>query len=87
VTEHPTTRWTGEQIIQAFPDDSNPRYRLRDRDSIYGEKFRERIGAIGDHPNHAAIAAAKVICKLPCANSPPYGILARHTYQHSFAVV
>ena len=47
VTEHPTARWTGEQIIQAFPDDSVPRYLLRDRDSIYGKEFRERIGAIG----------------------------------------
>jgi putative transposase len=47
VTEHPTARWTGDQIIQAFPDDSNPRYLLRDRDSIYGEEFRERIAAIG----------------------------------------
>jgi len=47
VTEHPTARWTGEQIIQAFPDESGPRYLLRDRDSIYGEEFRERIEAIG----------------------------------------
>jgi putative transposase len=29
VTEHPTARWTGEQIIQAFPDGSEPRYLLR----------------------------------------------------------
>jgi putative transposase len=47
VTEHPTARWTGEQIIHAFPDDAGPRYLLRDRDSIYGEEFKERIQAIG----------------------------------------
>ncbi len=47
VTEHPTARWTGEQLIQAFPDDSRPRYLLRDRDSIYGEEFNERVQAIG----------------------------------------
>ena len=47
VTEHPTARWTGEQIIQAFPDGSEPRYLLRDRDRIYGEEFKERIQAIG----------------------------------------
>jgi putative transposase len=34
VTEHPTARWTGEQIIQAFPDDCSPLYLLRDRDGI-----------------------------------------------------
>jgi transposase InsO family protein len=47
VTEHPTARWTGEQIIQAFPGGSEPRYLLRDRDSIYGSEFRERIRATG----------------------------------------
>jgi len=47
VTEHPTARWTGEQMIQAFPDGTEPKYLLRDRDSIYGEEFRERIQAIG----------------------------------------
>ena len=38
VTDHPTARWTGEQIIQAFPDGSEPRYLLRDRDGIYGKR-------------------------------------------------
>jgi transposase InsO family protein len=47
VTEYPTARWTGEQIIQAFPDGNEPWYLLRDRDKIYGEEFRERIRAIG----------------------------------------
>jgi hypothetical protein len=46
VTEHPTALWTGQQIIQAFPAGSEPRYLLRDRDKIYGEEFRERIQAI-----------------------------------------
>jgi len=46
VTEHPTARWTGEQIIQAFPDGSEPRYLQRDRDKIYGEEFKERIQAL-----------------------------------------
>ena len=36
VTEHPTAQWTAQQIIEAFPDDTSPRYLLRDRDSIYG---------------------------------------------------
>jgi putative transposase len=47
VTEHPTVRWTGEQMVQAFPDGTEPKYLLRDRDNIYGEEFRERIQAIG----------------------------------------
>jgi len=47
VTEHPTALWTAEQIIQAFPDGTEPRYLLRDRDGIYGEDFRERMKAMG----------------------------------------
>jgi putative transposase len=46
VTELPTAHWTGEQMIQAFPVGSEPRYLLCDRDRIYGEEFRERIRAI-----------------------------------------
>jgi hypothetical protein len=34
VTEHPTARWTGQQIIEAFPWDTAPKYLLRDRDAI-----------------------------------------------------
>jgi len=47
VTEHPTVLWKAEQIIQAFPDGTEPRYLLRDRDGIYREAFRERVKAIG----------------------------------------
>ena len=47
VTEHPTAPWTAEQIIQAFPDGTESRYLLRNRDGIYREVFRERVKAIG----------------------------------------
>ena len=41
VTANPTAEWTAQQIIEAFPWDSAPRYLLRDRDSIYGSTFRQ----------------------------------------------
>jgi len=41
VTANPTAEWTARQLLEAFPWDSAPRYLLRDRDGIYGEKFRE----------------------------------------------
>ena len=47
VTAHPTARWTAQQIIEAFPEETAPRFLLRDRDSIYGENFRLRIAAMG----------------------------------------
>ena len=43
VTEHPTAGWTAQQMVEAFPEDTLPRYLLRDRDNIYGCDFRERI--------------------------------------------
>jgi putative transposase len=47
VTEHPMALWTAEQMIQAFPEGTAPRFLVRDRDRIYGEEFRERVKAIG----------------------------------------
>ena len=38
ITEHPTAQWTAQQIVEAFPWDTAPRYLLRDRDAIYGER-------------------------------------------------
>ncbi len=46
VTAHPTARWTAQQLVEAFPFDSAPRYLLRDRDAIYGEKVRRRIKSL-----------------------------------------
>jgi len=47
VTETPTAAWTAQQIVEAFPDDSAPRYLLRDRDGTYGDPFRRRVRGIG----------------------------------------
>ncbi|MCO6435483.1 MAG: integrase core domain-containing protein [Phycisphaerae bacterium] len=47
VTAHPTAQWTAQQVIEAFPEDSAPRFLLRDRDSIYGEFFRQRVKHMG----------------------------------------
>jgi transposase InsO family protein len=46
VTAHPTARWTAQQLVEAFPFESAPRYLLRDRDAIYGEKVRRRIKSL-----------------------------------------
>ena len=43
VTEHPTTAWTAQQLVDAFPDDSAPSSLLRDRDQVHGEPFRHRV--------------------------------------------
>jgi len=47
VTEHPTAAWTAQQIVDAFPHESAPSYLLRDRDSVYGHAFRQRVKGMG----------------------------------------
>ena len=48
VTAHPTADWTAQQIVEAFPGDkSQPRFLLRDRDSIYSHWFRRRVAGLG----------------------------------------
>jgi hypothetical protein len=32
-----------QQIVEAFPDDTAPRYLLRDRDKVYGEDLHMRV--------------------------------------------
>ena len=47
VTAHPTAQWTAQQLVEAFPFDEAPCYLLRDRDSIYGQVFQQRIHSLG----------------------------------------
>jgi putative transposase len=47
VTHHPTAEWTAQQIVNAFPDDTAPRFLTRDRDAIYGSAFRRRVENLG----------------------------------------
>jgi hypothetical protein len=32
--DHPTAAWTARQMIEAFPNDTAPRWLLRDRDAV-----------------------------------------------------
>src|SRR5262249_55574422 len=47
VTEHPTASWTAQQLVDAVPDESAPKYLLRDRDSVYSQTFRRRVKGLG----------------------------------------
>ena len=46
-TAHPTAAWLAQQIREAFPWDTAPRYMIRDRDRVSGIAFRSRITAMG----------------------------------------
>jgi putative transposase len=43
----PTAAWTAQQVVDAFPYDSGPRWLVRDRDAIYGDEFRRRVAGMG----------------------------------------
>jgi len=47
VTAHPTAEWTTQQLREAFPWETAPRYLLRDRDSIFGPEFVKQVKAMG----------------------------------------
>jgi transposase InsO family protein len=47
VAAAPSAAWTVQQLREAFPFISPPRYLLRDRDSIYGLLFQRRAEALG----------------------------------------
>jgi transposase InsO family protein len=47
VTSHPTAEWTAQQLLQAFPWDTAPRFLVRDRDGNYGKTFRDAAQWLG----------------------------------------
>jgi hypothetical protein len=47
VSAHLTAEWTGQQVTEAFPHNTAPQFMIRDRDSIYGAFFQERVKHMG----------------------------------------
>ena len=46
VTAHPTAAWVAQQITEAFPWDTAPRFMIRDRNGVYGSIFCARVAAM-----------------------------------------
>ena len=47
VTRHPTSAWVAQQLREAFPYDTAPKYLIHDRDSIFNAEALEAVKAIG----------------------------------------
>ena len=47
VTAHPTAEWTAQQLREAWPWDTAPRFIIRDRDAIYGSDPRRTLQHMG----------------------------------------
>ena len=46
-TDRPSAEWTAQQIVDAFPWESAPRFMLRERDGVYDRYFSQRVAGIG----------------------------------------
>ena len=46
VTSHPTADWLAQQLVEAFPWATAPRYLIRDRDAAYGTIFSDRLATM-----------------------------------------
>ena len=47
VTDAPSAQWTAQELMEAFPWETAPRYLLRDRDAVYGVAFSRRAQSMG----------------------------------------
>ena len=82
ITEHPTAQWTAQQVVEAFPWETAPRYLLCDRDCIYGASFRQRV-------QHMGIEEVLIAPKSPWQN--PYverliGSIRRECLDHAIVL-
>jgi transposase InsO family protein len=50
VTRHPTSAWVSQQLREAFPYDTAPKYLIHDRDSIFNTEVVETIKVVGLTP-------------------------------------
>ena len=61
VTEHPTSSWVIQQLREAFPNDTSPRFFIYDNDSILSERVIKTIENIGIEPRRTTFRS-------PCQN-------------------
>ncbi len=47
VTRHPTSDWVSQQLREAFPYDTAPKYLIHDRDAIFNAEVMETIETLG----------------------------------------
>ena len=55
ITRHPTSAWVSQQLREAFPYDSAPRYLIFDRGSNFSDGVGETIRSFGIEPKRTSI--------------------------------
>ncbi len=54
MTAHPTSPWVAQQLREAFPDSTTPRFLIYDNDSIFSDRVTESIKNMGIEPQRTA---------------------------------
>ena len=54
VTKHPTSAWVAQQLREAFPFDSAPKFLIFDRGSNFNEEVIDAIGSFGIKPKRTS---------------------------------
>jgi transposase InsO family protein len=54
VTAHPTSSWVTQQLREAFPNETSPRFLICDNDSIFSARVAESIENLGIEPQRTA---------------------------------
>ena len=54
VTRHPTSEWVSQQLREAFPDDSAPKYLIFDRGAYFSEQVTDTIRSFGIQPKRTS---------------------------------
>ncbi len=62
VTEHPTAEWTARQLLEACALEEAPRYLIRDRDQVYGERFWRQAQTLGIQEAERVIGSIRREC-------------------------
>jgi len=57
VTTNPTAEWLAQQVVNAFPWETAPRYLIRDSDKAYGFAFSQRLKGLGIREVRTAVRA------------------------------
>jgi transposase InsO family protein len=78
VTTNPTGEWLAQQVVNAFPWDTAPKFLIRDRDRAYGLAFTARLRGL-------AIREVRTTVRAPRMNAfaeRVIGTLRRECFDH-----
>ena len=60
VTTNPTAQWLAQQVVNAFPWDTAPKFLIRDHDTAYGLAFSARVRGLGIREIRTAVRAPQM---------------------------